>query len=312
MALKHGVIDATLMPFAAAGALAMRRFRKYHSANMPLTFNALRRIGIFPVTAHYYEPKFDFTADEHSDAPRDLPGIDFAIDRQLAMLRTFDDVRSLEDIPSQPSGNDYHFDNVNFSAGDAEIWFHMIRHLKPARILEIGSGFSTRMARMAIDTLTREDSSYRCEHVCIEPYEMPWLEELGITIVRSKLEDSDPTLFVTLKANDILFIDSSHIIRPGGEVLLEYLQLLPVLAPGVVIHIHDIFTPREYPKKWLTQPRFWNEQYLLEALLTGSQMFEVMLGLNMLKNDHYDALKAVCPHLTPNHAPGSFYIRKTG
>ena len=124
---------------------------------------------------------------------------------------------------------------------------HVIRHFRPARIVEIGSGHSTRMARLAIGTIQCENPDYRCEHMCIEPYEMPWLEQLGVTVVRKKVEDVDDSVFTALRPNDILFIDSSHIIRPEGDVLREFLEILPSLAPGVIVHVHDIFTPRERP-----------------------------------------------------------------
>ena len=112
----------------------------------------------------------------------------------------------------------------------------------------------------------QDDPSYTCKHVCIEPYEMPWLEKTGVTVIRKKIEDVEISFFSELADCDILFLDSSHIIRPQGDVLFEYLQLLPSLNKGVIVHIHDIFSPRNYSNEWLMGDiRFWNEQYLLEA-----------------------------------------------
>jgi predicted O-methyltransferase YrrM len=198
-----------------------------------------------------------------------------------------------------------------FTRGDAEFWYQMIRHLKPRRIYEIGSGYSTLMARHAISALQKEDATYACSHVCVEPYEMDWLEQTGVTVLREKVETLGVEKFRELESGDVLFIDSSHIIRPEGDVLFEYLELLPSLAPGVVIHIHDIFTPRNYLSDWLeSKTLFWNEQYLLEAFLSYNSNFEVMAAVNHLYHEHRGALQEVCPMLTDQSEPGSFYIRR--
>ena len=138
---------------------------------------------------------------------------------------------------------------------------------------------------------------------------MPWLEELDVDVIRSLVESCDLSLFDSLQANDILFIDSSHIIRPQSDVLTEYLQIIPLLKPGVVVHVHDIFSPRDYLDSWIREDvRFWNEQYLLEALLSNSDRYEILASLNYLSHDYYSHLKSVCPYLTPQRQPGSFYF----
>ena len=107
-----------------------------------------------------------------------------------------------------------------------------------------------------------------------------------------------------------MFVDSSHVIRPQGDVLKEFLEIFPQLASGVYIHVHDIFSPKDYLREWVVnEVRFWNEQYLLEALLSNSNRYEVIGALNYLKHSQYDRLKEVCPYLTPEREPGSFYMR---
>jgi len=311
MGLLWRIFDLILSLFVAVAAIPMRLARLKTADYTPITFSVLRRMGVFPIRSHYYEPLFDFSGLSEDNPPRNLPGIDFALDRQTVLLSRFKDVELLDRVPSQPgAGNEFWMGNPNFGAGDAEIWFHVVRHFRPRRIVEIGSGHSTRMAKFAIDTIRADDPSYQCDHVCIEPYEMPWLEEIGVRVIRSKLEDCDHSFMRELGPDDILFIDSSHMIRPGGEVLQIILEILPGLAPGVVVHIHDVFTPRDYPMKWLLEPRFWNEQYLLEAFLSHNSSFEILLALNMLKHERYDALKAACPYLTEQREPGSFYMRR--
>ncbi|NJO13718.1 MAG: hypothetical protein HC870_00125 [Rhizobiales bacterium] len=212
------IIDIFLAPIVFLAALPMKIARKTSMRNLPLTAAVFRKVGIFPITSHYYEPLFDMSHADLSGRPRDLPGIDLCHAQQIALLHRFEGT----DIPDnwdRPAGDDGNFSlrNRNFGAGDADLWWHVIRHFKPSRIIEVGSGHSTRVARHAIARTLHEQPAYVCDHVCIEPYEMPWLEKLGIQVRREKLEDIDPALFATLKAGDILFIDSSHMIRPVAK-----------------------------------------------------------------------------------------------
>ncbi|MFM7134780.1 MAG: class I SAM-dependent methyltransferase, partial [Planctomycetota bacterium] len=109
---------------------------------------------------------------------------------------------------------------------------------------------------------------------------------------------------------DMLFVDSSHMIRPGGDVLFEFLELIPRLRSGVVVQVHDVFTPSYYPRDWMFEKvMLWNEQYLLEALLAHNQRYEVIAALAHLKNVQFDALKRVCPYLAEDSEPGAFYFR---
>ncbi len=306
------IIDLFLAPIIFLAAIPMKLVRKKSMRDLPLVAATLKKMGVFPITGHYYEPLFDMSEVDLSGRARDLPGIDLRHEAQVAMLGQLDG----DDIPDtweKPATNDiaYSLQNRNFGAGDADMWWQVIRHFKPSRIIEIGSGHSTRVAREAIAKNTSERPDYTCEHTCIEPYEMAWLEKLGIEIKRSKLEDVDQSLFGTLGDGDILFIDSSHMIRPDGEVLMEFLQVLPRLAKGVIVHVHDIFTPHDYPAKWLEDPRFWNEQYLLEAFLSHNADWEVLMGGNYLAHHAPEELKDACRYFKPGeHEPGSFYVRR--
>jgi hypothetical protein len=130
-------------------------------------------------------------------------------------------------------------------------------------------------------------------------------------VIREKVENTGIEMFSSLAAGDILFIDSSHVIRPRGDVVFEYLDILPALDVGVIVHIHDIFLPKDYPAEWVVdEVRFWNEQYLLEAFLTLNNDWKVIGALNFLRHHHYQELKATCPFLTEDREPGSFYIER--
>jgi hypothetical protein len=305
--------DMISMPFAYLSAWLMKNIRRAGVERLPHCKSALMNVGVFPIRNHYYEPQFDNRSPKQDfSKDRNLPGIDWNIPGQLKTLETFIFSRELVDIPHEkPDSAIFYLNNGAFESGDAEYWYQIIRAIKPERIFEIGSGNSTLMAIKAIDRNHRDDPNYRCEHICVDPYEKPWLEEAGISVVRRKVEDLDPSLFSKLQENDILFIDSSHVIRPQGDVLFEYLELLPSLNKGVIVHIHDIFSPKNYPSQWLQeQVKLWNEQYLLEGFLTHNNSWRIVGALNYLHHHHYEKLKAVAPFLSTKREPGSFYIKK--
>jgi hypothetical protein len=312
------IFDVLLAGLMVPCAGIMRAFRRIGGARLPLSLGVLRTFGIYPITDHYYEPLFNpIHLGRDPREPRSLPGIDLREDAQvqlLAKLSFADELRELKlDQPSQELG-DFWIENDSFGSGDAEFLYQFIRLLKPRRVIEVGSGHSTKLARLALERNLHEDG-IRYEHTCIEPFEVPWLEQLGVRVLRCKVEDCPSTLFDGLASGDLLFIDSSHIIRPQGDVLHLYLTVLPQLRTGVFVHVHDIFTPADYTflrAEHVANIRFWNEQYLLETLLTHSRGFETVAALNWLHHTHYDALKRVCPYLHQTREPGSFYIRALG
>lgn len=277
----------------------------------------LMTVGVLPVIDHYYQPlvnpKKHLSKSLRND--RKLPGVDFNTAGQLDLLAKFDYSNELLQFPLEQAGsNTYYYNNTSYEAGDAEYLYNMVRHFKPKRIIEIGSGFSTLMVRNAIAKNKDEDVNYHCDHICIEPYEVPWLEKTGVEVIRKKVEEIDESFFQQLDANDIFFIDSSHIIRPQGDVLFEYLEILPILNFGVIVHIHDIFMPKDYPDEWIYKKHLlWNEQYLLEAFLTFNDGFKIIGALNYLFHNYPTELSDKCPVLAsqPGQDPGAFWMVKT-
>lgn len=310
---KVELMDALLAPFVYPAGWVLRRVRLLGIQHLPACRKALLRMGVFPISRHYYEPQFDFRETRGSFSEnRPLSGIDWNIPGQLALLESLTFSDELRDLPiEEPAELRFYLHNDYFEAGDAEYWYQLIRRKKPRNIYEIGSGYSTLMAIEAIKKNQQEDAAYNCNHLCIEPHEMAWLEKTGVVITRKKVEDIPVSLFCDLEENDILFIDSSHMIRPQGDVLFEYLQILPSLKQGVIVHLHDIFSPRNYPHSWLVDDvKFWNEQYLLEAFLTHNASWKVIGALNFLHHNHHHELKQVAPFLVPEMEPGSFYIQR--
>jgi hypothetical protein len=310
------LIDLAFVPVAAIASLAMRMIRRGGIGRLPLTSRTLRRVGVFPILDHYYEPLFN---PAHLRKPlledRNLIGIDWNVAEQLDLLGKFRFNDELIRFPVDPQAtHGYYYRNGAFESGDAEYLYNMIRLCKPRRIFEIGSGQSTLLASSAVAANRGEDANYQCEQLCIEPYEASWLGRLDVTVVRKPVELMDTSLFRQLEKDDILFIDSSHMIRPQGDVLFEYFEILPILKPGVLIHIHDIFSPKDYLEEWIVSDiRFWNEQYLLEAFLSYNSEFKIIGALNFLKHHHPKELTDACPILRAQlefREPASFWLRR--
>ncbi|HXC56159.1 MAG TPA: class I SAM-dependent methyltransferase [Rhizomicrobium sp.] len=282
---------------------------------LPLARKIQDYFGISVIRHHYYSPMVtpaDLIAP--LDVPRGLPGLDMNLTAQLILVQQLRYSDELAQIPITGSSREtFSFQNGQFEYGDAECFYSVIRHFKPKKIVEIGCGQSTLIAQLAEAKNASENPAHTCEHICIEPFENSWLEKTGATVIRQRVEKLDATLIEALEENDILFIDSSHMIRPQGDVLHECLGLLPVLNPGVLVHIHDIFTPRDYPEKWVIgDRRLWNEQYLLEAFLCFNSEFSVILAANFLAHGHRSQISEAFPLLSKStfHEPGSFWIQR--
>ncbi len=274
------------------------------------------KLGILPVLDHYYQPminpKKHLTKSLRDD--RELQGIDFNAEEQLDLLAKFNYNEELLKFPlSKKKDIEFYYDNGSYCSGDAEYLYNIVRHFKPNRIIEIGSGNSTLMVRNAVTANKLDNSNYKCNHICIEPYEQPWLEKIEIELIREKVENIDKSFFQKLESKDILFIDSSHIIRPQGDVLFEYLELLPTLKSGVLIHVHDIFTPKDYLNDWVYENHFlWNEQYLLEAFITYNSEFKIIGALNYLTHNYRKEFAEKCPIFAKQQGrePGAFWMIK--
>jgi hypothetical protein len=309
-----GVIDIILVPFIIPSAVTMWLTRRIGLQKLPFSRKVMLKIRLLPVIDHYYEPLINPKHLRFSlRKKRNLVGINWNIEEQLSLLNEFKYQSELLNFSDLPTNNikEFYYSNNSFEIGDACFWYSIIRLQKPKKIIEIGSGHSTRMAQAAINKNQQENPNYSCKHICIEPYEMPWLSQMNVDLVRKKVETLDLELFQKLERNDILFIDSSHIIRPQGDVLFEFLEILPILKSGVIVHIHDIFSPRDYLDQWIIEDiKLWNEQYLLEVFLTNNNDWKIIGAVNLLKNDYFEFIKAKFPKLDINIEPGSFYIQK--
>ena len=287
------------------------KFRKRGPENLPLTSKFLKKNGFYPIINHYYDPKFQYSNNEKKNyLGRNLKSLELREENQLNFLKKFEFENELIDLNLNYGSKEFNFcfNNGSFEKGDAEIYYQMIRHFKPKKIIEVGSGHSTLIALEAIKKNKKENRETIIK--CIEPYENKWLENLDFEMIRKPLENTQLNWNEELDKNDIFFLDSSHIIRPDGDVLKFYLEILPKLKSGVIIHIHDIFSPKNYLPNWtFDKVRLWNEQYLLEGILANSSKYEILLSLNHLKHNYFEILKIKCPYLEKNSEPGSMYLK---
>ncbi len=199
-----------------------------------------------------------------------------------------------------------------FPKVDAEVAYALTRLLKPKRIVEIGTGFSTLVFAEALRANKAEGVG--CEFTSIDPYVSWSVAELppsSVNHLSQPVELVSQSVFDCLGEGDFLFIDSSHVWRPGNDVDFEYFHLLPRLNRGVIVHIHNIFLPFPYPPHWLTQEHvFWNEQMILAAFLAFNPNFQVILANNFLGNAHFQAMSKFLPSIVPGSTGGSFWMRR--
>ncbi len=237
---------------------------------------------------HFYSPVVDTRDIVQRDAtiwppaPQVL-GIDFndasharVLDEWFAQyFRDYDYPEELQET-AQLSG--FYTRNSQFSWLDCRTLFVMLRALRPRRMIEIGSGFSSLLTA----DVNRRFLDNSIDFTCIEPYPREFLRQGigGITrLLEERVERVPLELFEQLQAGDLLFIDSSHVAKTGSDVNYLVFEVLPRLQPGVIVHIHDIFLPHEYPREWvIADNRSWNEQYVVRALLMYSNAFSVLFG----------------------------------
>jgi hypothetical protein len=271
---------------------------------------------------HFYSPICD-TRDLEQRRERiwgetaEILGIDFNERSHVAVLQTlFPRYFPFYDYPDvlEETGNlkSFYTKNTEFGWLDSRLLFVLLNAWKPGRMIEVGSGFSS---LLTADVNARFLSG-SMHFSCIEPYPRQFLKSSidGLNeLIVEKVEDLPFSLFEGLRDGDVLFIDSSHVAKTGSDVNYLFFEILPRLKPGVRVHVHDVFLPREYPEHWvLKENRSWNEQYLLRALLMHSNWFEVLFGCT-LAVERYRPLVARALGLAPEEVFGgsSFWIRRT-
>lgn len=277
-----------------------------------------RPIPLYVPLGHHCSPLVDpedirarFT--QPHDLPETLAGIDPDRAGHEALWQTF--LPLLAEAPFTDEGEPgfrYRFDNPAFGHGDALLYYAMLRHVRPARVIEIGSGHSS---ALLLDVAERFlEGRTRCTFV--EPFPDLVKSLLGPAdlarhqLIAQPVQDVPLDVFRELAAGDMLFIDSSHLLKSGADTNYELFEILPALAPGVLIHIHDIFYPFEYPSDWvLEENRSWNEAYALRAFLMFNPEFEIVFFNDYFARFCRPLIEAGSP-LWARNTGGSLWIRK--
>ncbi len=219
-----------------------------------------------------------------------------------------------KDLPfeaEKKAGLRYYYENNAYSYTDAIFLYSMIRHLRPKRIIEVGSGSSS---TVILDTneLFHQNS---IECTFIEPFPERLLslitekDRKEINLISADLQDVGLQVFSDLTAGDILFIDSTHVSKTGSDVNYIFFEILPSLKSGVYIHFHDIFYPFEYPKPWVLEGRSWNEAYMLRAFLQYNKEFRIALFSDYVHTFHRQWLRDNMP-LCMKNSGGNIWIQK--
>ncbi len=275
-------------------------YREFHANRQTLA-----EWSRFVPPGHFYSPIPDLNEVREQQAAIfardvDVPSIELRPEAQLDLLRSF--ARFHGDLPweSMPRpGLRYYYANDFFSYGDAVILYSFLRHFQPKRVIEIGSGFSS---CVMLDTNERFLGGATA-FTFVEPYPDRLLglltdsEKQRVDVRKCRLQDLSLEELLALERDDILFVDSSHVVSIGSDVVHEILAIVPRLKPGVIIHFHDIFLPGEYPEKFVTKNLcFWAEQYMLEAFLSFNSKFKVLWGSSAMQFHHPEVLAATFPH----------------
>lgn len=310
----QGLTNEEKVKFASITADLIKKFRveKADFSYYDL-FDFWQSQGFHITPNHFYQPIPDTSKMSESIFKKksELIGVNMNEKKQLDLLKNVfvEYQKEFKDIPTEPDSSSpvFSFNNLAFDGVDALVYYCMIRNLKPKTVLEIGSGWSTKIAAKA--ALLNKNTQL----VCVEPYPQPILKKgfKGLNKVIAKdVQELPMDFFNRLSKNDILFIDSTHTVKTGGDVNYLFLEILPRLKKGVVIHIHDIFLPFEYPKEWvIDEKRFWAEQYLLQAFLQFNDSFQIIYSNSYMGSKYPKLVKKTFPN-SPFTSGGSIWIKK--
>jgi predicted O-methyltransferase YrrM len=303
---------------AFAGRIQDQQGNPFHALFQAAGYHLLRK--------HFYVPLPELADIRPEDwtTPSKLTGVDMneataheLMDRILPPFLA--EFRARFPIEATPGREGFHLINGSYMAVDAHLLYGLVRHYKPRRIVEIGNGASTMLAVAAVE-LNRAEG-YPTNVVSVDPYPSAAFKN-GYTgldeLIIKPVQDVPQSLFESLDRNDILFIDSSHVLRWGNDVDHLYLNILPLLRVGVLIHVHDVSLPMPYPKVYFDSQLYWNEQYLLQAFLIFNSRFKIIWPGNHMMLREPEKMLAVFPEIAdmravyPSGEPTAFWMQVSG
>lgn len=275
------------------------------------TWGLWEKLGFYIVPRHFYFPIQETRKCLAYDSDREFPLNGIFLDDSSMHSLLMDLAVFKEEYSPLYSPTGYE------SSGDGSILYGMVRTWKPKKIIEVGSGSSTRVSAYAMQRNEAEGAA-KGEVLAIEPYPKDELLRLvdknpSVKLIPRPVEKINPEIFQKLEPNDILFIDSSHIVKYGNDVHYLYLRVFPQIPVGTLVHIHDIRFPQDYPKQWpLERKYFWNEQYLLQMFISFNDSFEIVFASNYMRLRYPEAMNASLVGLDETRGgwPGSFWLRR--
>jgi len=246
--------------------------------------------------------------------PTTIPGVALHEREQLELVSRFAELYQDQPFTAEPTaGNRYYFENSLFSYGDALMLHCLLRHFRPRRLVEVGSGFSSAVILDTDDKFLQ--GSLACTFIDPYPQRLRGLlrgdDSARHSVVVQPIQAVPLETFDDLHSGDVLFIDSSHVSKVGSDVNHLVFEVLPRLEPGVLVHVHDVFFPFEYPRQWIYQGRAWNENYLIRAFLMFNPAFEIVLFNSYLARFHADEVESSLP-LWAKKPGGSLWLRRVG
>jgi hypothetical protein len=311
LSAEEALMLAERLLFVAANAAFVTEDRKTE------LFSRAEKFGVHFLPVHFYSPIPSVTdmdpavCDYRYD---DIPGVMPNQTKVVELLEVYERFGGeLKGLPSErPEPLDFFWNNPAFNSTDALGLYSMVRFLRPKRVVEIGCGYSS---LMILKALAQNCSG---ELICIEPFENDMLNivrqsPVSHRVILSMVQRADPSLFGALGSDDILVIDSSHVSKYGSDVNHEFFKIIPKLARGVSIHVHDVFLPYDYPQRWVMGKKiFWNEQYLLTAFMAFNRDFEPLICHRQLPDTSSDHLRRLS-QITGVDQPGggSYWFRRS-
>lgn len=273
---------------------------------------------MFARPGHFYSPVPDYKLIAErgesliDPSVREIPGVNLRESEQLALLDTLAGFYAEQPFPlDQSPETRYYFNNDAFLAHDALMLYGMLRHYRPRRVVEVGCGYSSAVMLDTAERFLNDAVSF----TFIEPDPSRLLalmrpSDRRQTVHATVVQSVPMTPFLVLRANDILFIDSSHVGKIGSDVLHLLHNVLPALQPGVLIHVHDVGWPFEYPIEWYRSGRAWNEAYLVRSFLQFNDRFEIRLFNGFIAQHHRERLARLFP-LALRCIGASLWMQKT-
>jgi predicted O-methyltransferase YrrM len=266
---------------------------------------------------HFYSPipdKKDIQVylQSRKTGEADVAGVKMNKDSQYSLVQDFIVFyKDLEFPHRKNSGKRYYYENDWFSYCDAIFLYSFLRKYKPRKIIEVGTGYSSAVMLDTVDQIFTDfpDITF------IDPYPqrlnglLKENDKENVKLMEKKVQDVPIEVFTSLEKGDLLFIDSSHVLKAGSDVQMLLFEVLPLLKPGVFVQFHDVFYPFDYPSEWLKEGRYWNENYFLRAFLSYNDSWEIVLFNSYVNHVFNNLIKYKMP-LTQKETGGCLYIQR--